>query len=274
MKKILLATTMLAAGVTAAAAEVSVSGKSRMGVVYDGADAQFYTRNRVYFTGTGETDGGLSFGFSVRNDQIGTGGTANGDSTVFISGAFGKLTMGDVSGAADAIVGQVSAVGFTSLGSTNEIGYLGNSKTAALYTYSTGDLTFGLGIGQTASGDDAKSIAVQYAMGDYSIALGYEDVTGDSQLSLLGSATFGAATVKLKAADRDSAVDNAYALSVDFTTGAATITAFATQNYDFAGTDSAGIGAAYDLGGGATVRGGIVDNGTDTVADLGLNLDF
>jgi outer membrane protein OmpU len=299
MKKILLATTMLAAGVTAAAAEVSVSGASRMGVVYNGSDAQFYTRNRVYFTGSGETDGGLSFGFSVRNDQSGVGGTANGDSTVFISGAFGKLTMGDVSGAADAIVGQVSAVGFTSLGSTNEIGYLGNDKTAALYTYSTGDLTFGLGIGQTgttaaaeipgvaavpgvsaaipgasATTGAAYSVAVKYAMGDYSVALGYEDVKGDSQVSALGSATFGAATVKLKAANRQSALDNAYALSVDFTTGAATITAFATQNFDFAGTDSAGIGAAYDLGGGATVRGGIVDNGVDTVADLGLNLSF
>ena len=112
-----------------------------------GADAGFYTRVRIGFAASGESDNGLTFGASVRNDQVGTGGQANGDSTVFISGAFGKLAMGDVSGAADAIVGQVSGVGFTSLGSTNEIGYLGNTKTAALYTYSAGALTFGLGLG-------------------------------------------------------------------------------------------------------------------------------
>jgi outer membrane protein OmpU len=350
MKKILLATTVLAAGATAAAAEVSVSGSGRMGVVYNSsiaavpgtlntvsggkvtvvegtvtaddiqaarakvaaaqnavslapnaaalkaaeallADAeaelaarlgtagtdsttQFSSRIRISFTASGETDGGLSFGASVRNDQSGVGNTANGDSTVFISGAFGKLTMGDVSGAADAIVGQVSGVGYTSLGSTNEIGYLGNTKTAALYTYSTGDLTLGLGIGQTNSGDDAKSVAVKYAMGDYSVALGYEDVTGDSQLSAMGTATFGDFAVALKAANRDSALDNAYAMSVDYTMGAATVTAFATQNYDFAGNDSMGLGVAYDLGGGAKIKGGVVDNGANTVADLGLNLSF
>jgi outer membrane protein OmpU len=272
MKKFLLASTMLVAGAGVAAADVAVSGSGRMGVVYDGTDAMFSSRIRISFSASGETDGGLSFGASVRNDQSGVGNTANGDSTVFISGAFGKLTMGDVSGAADALVGQVSGVGYTSLGSTNEIGYLGNSKTAALYTYSTGDLTFGLGIGQTASGDDAKSIAVAYAMGDYSVALGYEDVTGDSQLSALGSATFGSATVKVKVANRDSEADMAYAGSIDFVSGAATVTAFASQQFD--GTNASGLGVAYDLGGGATVRGGIVDNGTDTVADLGLNLSF
>jgi outer membrane protein OmpU len=148
--KCLLATTVLAATTGYAAAEVKTTASVRMGVQsLVGADAGFYTRVRIGFAASGESDNGLTFGASVRNDQVGTGGQANGDSTVFISGAFGKLAMGDVSGAADAIVGQVSGVGFTSLGSTNEIGYLGNTKTAALYTYSAGALTFGLGLGQT-----------------------------------------------------------------------------------------------------------------------------
>ena len=98
-----------------------------MGVVsMAGADAAFTSRVRIGFAASGESDNGLTFGASVRND---------------------KLAMGDVSGAADAIVGQVSGVGFTGLGSNNEIGYLGNTKTAALYTYSAGALTFGLGLG-------------------------------------------------------------------------------------------------------------------------------
>jgi outer membrane protein OmpU len=277
MKKVLLATSILAASAGFAAAEVAVTGTARMGVFYDGTDAMFSSRFRVIFTASGETDGGLSFGASVRNDQLGNGNTANGDSTVYISGAFGKLTMGDTGNAADALVGQVSGVGYTGLGSVNEIGWLGTTKTGALYEYSTGAFTVAVGSAQTTAlaGSDSVSVAVKYATDAYSVALGYEDVTGNNQLSLLGSAGFGGATVKLKVAKRDVAVDDtATALSVDYTTGAATITAFATDNFDFAGTNSFGIGAAYDLGGGAKVVGGVVDNGVDTVADLGVTMSF
>ena len=130
MKKVLLATSALMLVAGAAAAEVAVSGSARMGVVYNGTDAEFSSRVRINFDASGETDGGLAFGASTRADQfsgnnatLGSGGTTNGDSTVFISGAFGKLTMGDVGGAADALVGQVSGVGYTGLGDFNEIGF-------------------------------------------------------------------------------------------------------------------------------------------------------
>jgi outer membrane protein OmpU len=286
MKKILLATTVLAASAGFAAAEVTVSGNARMGVqalqstdpLAANADALFYQRLRIIFTATGETDGGLSFGGSVRNDQSGVGKTANDDSTVFISGAFGKITMGDVSGAPDALVGQVSAVGFTSLGSYNEIGFLGNDKTAALYTYSAGAVTFGVGLGQTGGTDQTYSLAVKYATDMYSVALGYEDTGTDSQTSLLGSATFSGATVKAKLADQDSGNgDLAYALSVDYTMNGIGLTGFYAANRDFADTDAYGIGASYDLGGGAVVRGGIVkvkDDGHPVSFDLGLNMSF
>ena len=126
MKKILLATTLLASTAGFAAAEVAVTGTARMGVTTntDSGDAQFSSRFRVIFTASGETDGGLTFGASVRNDQIGTGGTANGDSTVYISGAFGKLSMGNVAGAAEAAVGDLSGVGYTGLGDYSDTYYL------------------------------------------------------------------------------------------------------------------------------------------------------
>lgn len=289
MKKILLATSAVALFAGAAAAEVTTTGTARMGIVYDGTDAFFSSRFRVIFTASGESDSGFSFGASVRNDQSGVGNTNNGDSTVYISGAFGKLTMGDTGNAADSLVGQVSGVGYTGLGDLNEIAWLGRDSTGAQYEYSTGAFTFALGAGNltdpnignvapdplpTPANDDFLSVAVKYATDAYSFALGYEENDTDSQISALGSATFGGATVKLKLVDRDSAADMAAALSVDYTTGATTITAFATDNVDFAGTDTLGLGAAYDLGGGASVVGGIVDNGTDTIADLGLTFSF
>lgn len=281
MKKVLLATSALVLSAGVAAAEVSVSAKTRMGVVYDGEDAMYSSRVRVYFKGEGETDGGLTFGFEVRNDQSGVGNTANGDSTVYVKGAFGKIVMGDTGNAADILVGQVSGVGYGPYDDLQEIAWLGKDVTGAYYEYAAGNLTFGLGLGQTvdtdadAANDDFRSVAVKYAAGDYAVALGYEDNATTDGLTLSGSAVFGAATVKAKIADYDAADDMAIALSVDYAVNSATtITAFAAQNVDFADTDRFGIGASYDLGGGATLAGGIIDAGDDTVADLGVKLEF
>lgn len=281
MKKVLLATSILAASAGFAAAEVAVSGSARMGLFYDGDDTYFSSRVRIVFTASGETDGGLSFGASVRNDQSGQGGDypnlLNRDSTVYISGAFGKLTFGDVDSAAQALVGQVSAVGFTGLGSSNEVGYYGSdpfdlSGTAMLYEYSTGALTFALGAGQL--GSDTYSVAVKYSTDAFSVALGYEDEGfgfDDQTLSLGGSATFGAATVKAVVLDDDHLADTDFALSVDYVAGAATVTAF----YHDA-PEAFGIGASYDLGGGAAVKGGIVNLGVadETIADIGVTMSF
>jgi outer membrane protein OmpU len=316
MKKVLLATSALAMMAGAASAEIALSGSARMGLVYLDGDTHFNSRVRIVFTASGETDGGLSFGASMRADQIGgNGDTAlgisnayvNGDSTVFISGAFGKLTMGDVGGAADALVGQVSGVGYGPIDALQEIGFIGTNKTAVYYEYSTGGFTFGLGAGQintdaietlfpgtygTSTGD-TMNIAVKYATDAYSVALGYETFDADAAflgtdvdaLHLGGSATFGAATVKARVTDSDIAgADTMWALSVDYVTGATTITAFYT---DFGNntttspdTQHYGIGAAYDLGGGATLAGGIVQQNNSggiadaTFADLGLKFSF
>ncbi len=295
MKKVLLATSALMLVAGAAAAEVKVSGKGRMGVVYDGNDAAFSSRIRIIFDASGESDSGLSFGASVRNDQSGVGNTANGDSTVWVSGAFGKVTMGDTGNASDSLLGQVSGVGYEGLGDLNEIGFIGRDVTGAQYDYSNGPWAFALGLGQTidtdalvdtnkdgvidaldadTTDDEFVSVAVKYSADTYSVGLAYEDNNSDSQVTLIGSATFGAATVKAKVVDRDSAADVAAALSLDYVTGATTITAFATSNVDFANTDTFGLGASYDLGGGAALVGGIVDNGTDTIGDLGLTFQF
>ena len=283
MKKILLATTLLATTAGYASAEVAISGSARMGIVQvaneaGGVDAVFSSRVRIVFTGTGTTDGGLSFGASMRADQNGgnTDGTANGDSTVFVSGSFGKLTMGDVAGGAgDELVGQISGVGYTGLGDTNEIGFLPSTATAVRYDYTSGNLSIALGTSQTtaAAGADKNSIAVKYATDKFNVALGYETVTGDNQMSIKAGTTFGAATVTAKAAKNDSGKTE-YGVSLDYAVNPALkVTVFYTAHKN-AGTNAMGLGASYDLGGGASVVGGIVDNGTDTLADMGVTMSF
>jgi outer membrane protein OmpU len=282
MKKILLATTLLAATAGYASAEVAVSGSARMGIIYDGFtdDAAFSSRVRIKFAATGTTDGGLSFGATVRNDQIGTGGTSNGDSTVFISGAFGSLTMGDTGNASDDLVGQVSGIGYGpgKLDGAADVKLLDDAvKTAVYYKYTSGALTFGLGSGQTT--DDYKSIAVAYDAGSFQVAVGYEDDGFDNVTSLKGTATFGAATVKVKVADDSRRDDMGYALSVDYAASPAlTVTGFYADTKKLTGgvdiDANYGIGASYDLGGGAKVKGGVASVNGETAADFGVTMDF
>jgi len=193
MKQILLASTALVAFAGAAAAEVAISGSGRMGMVYDksilndnivivdgdakrtsDAGFRFDSRVRVAFTLTQETDAGVTFGGSVRADNASDGNKGKGGS-VFMSGAFGKLSMGDVDGAAESAVGNLSGVGYTGLGDFNEAFYLqqGNSDLdsneelsafalpAALYEYTTGAASFYFSIGNPGGigiGSDAFNI--------------------------------------------------------------------------------------------------------------------
>jgi len=278
MKKILLATTLLAASTGFAAAEVATSGSARMGLIFDGDDAFFTSRIRVIFKMSGTTDGGLEFGAEVRADQASeanSGGTSMDAGKVFISGAFGKLSMGDLDTASNELVGNVSGVGLTGLGDLNELGYVGQTDTSIRYEYTAGAFTAALSAGQI--GNEEFSVAVKYSTDAYSVALGYEDggVFGDEQLALGGSATFGAATVKAVVVDYSGYDDLEYALSVDYDMGAVAITAFYAHQDDFLGEEYFGLGAAYDLGGGAKVVGGIVSvDGDETIADVGISMSF
>ena len=290
MKKILLATTMLAATTGFAAAEVTLSGDARMGIIsnFDDAltttinesDLHFTSRARVKFTMSGSTDGGLDFGASFRAQDAVAAKTGTAGS-VFISGAFGKLSMGDVDDAANSAVGQVSGVGLTGLGDLNEVSYIGGGNDpTALYEYSTGDLTiYASATNPTIPASVvAYSVAAKYALGDYTVALGYEDNdAGSTQIIAGATATFGAATVKaIYGQATGGAIDgNQYALSVDYKADALTVTAFySNKDLTTVTQEAYGLGASYDLGGGASIAGGVSDDGTTTTADFGVSFSF
>ena len=293
MKKILLATTMLAATTGFAAAEVTLSGDARMGIISnfdlastattDESDLQFTSRARVKFTLSGSTDGGLDFGGSFRADNA-AGAAAGTAGSVFISGAFGKLTMGDVDTAAQSAVGQVSGVGLTGLGDLNEVSYIGGGNDpTALYEYSTGDLTIYASVTNptlAVASVVAYSAAAKYALGDYTVALGYEDNDAGSTHIIAGvAATFGAVTAKaIYGAATGGLVDgDQYAVSVDYKADALTVTAF-YSNKDLTSIiqEAYGLGASYDLGGGASVAGGYSKNQTSgaDAFDLGVAMSF
>ncbi|MFN3722928.1 MAG: porin [Paracoccaceae bacterium] len=318
MKKVLLATTVLALSASVAAAEVKLSGNARMGVVYNGDSAnnklQFSSRIRASISMSGETDNGLAFGgsFGVHD----AGDAANGSAgTLFISGAFGKLTMGDVVGAAEEVIGDLPEIGFQDLvgdgkrSSTDNdtlfitgdgAVYASAQNPGALYTYSTGGLTFALGMNDGADNTvggkssaltpspaiadrvQAYSVGVKYAMDGYSVSLGYEvadpqgPTASSKHLIVGGTATFGTTTVSAFYGDGSGAINDVkhYGIGVSHKVDALTVKGYvkrteatglfvtvpATPATTVQKVTAYGIGADYALGGGATLSGGIVDN--------------
>ena len=341
MKKILLATSILAATTGFAAAEITLSGDARMGVVDYGNDPEFSARARVRFTMAGETDGGLAFGATFRADQA-SGAVGNADmsaGTVYVQGEFGKFEMGDVASAAEAAFGDLDGVGYTGLNDYSDITYINgdgadadsrgseslnpvNQGTGALFSYSNAGFGFYVGLfdgvsnglsdvyldngfdASTVDSDMSYSVALSYGTDTWSAGLGYlangdftvdgtgpgggainADVDGAEQIILGGSGTFGATTVKAYYSDYENWYwENSYGLSVTYAADALSFTGYARRDSDVLAAlttdrtdqDSFGLGVAYDLGGGAALKAGIVDSDweDDTIFDAGITMSF
>ena len=365
MKKLLLATTMLITAGNYAAADVAVSGDARMGIVSTDGESRLTSRVRISFSGSGTTDGGLAFGGSVRADNS-TGGAAGTSGAVYLSGAFGKLSMGDVDSADSAAVGQLAGVGYTGLGDSNEVQYSADGfslfdldkdllaaakeyndrsttntddyaaksltvtspASKVLYTYTAGSLSASASASQI--GDyQSYAVGASYATGALTLAAGYgssevnvaDDVTtstaaweGNGDVTdTTAAASYVMGTTTLKAIYQDkqfegtstsnndaTLTETSYGASVQHKMDAITVTGFgitADLHDGIFGDDDLtlaryGVGASYDLGGGATLAGGvariesanvaygssateIIDSTeSQTVFDIGVNFSF
>ncbi|WP_158644643.1 porin [Paracoccus jeotgali] len=211
MKKVLFATTALVMTAGVAAAEVAVSGDARIGlryesntnygdfarnaagdiIGYDEGDSSWnvVNRARVKFHMTGESDAGITFGAKVRADQAARANRGDNNSStageVYVSGAYGKLTAGDIDGALEKAVGDLPEVGLTGLDFWNEFAYATSEEVGGdaslLYEYSFGNAniyaSFSDGyIGNTSikRDDNAWAIGLGYDLGDYTFGIGYE----------------------------------------------------------------------------------------------------
>ena len=293
---------MLVGAAGFAAAEVSLSGDARMGITKaEGADAQFSNRARVKFSMSGESDSGISYAASFRADNA-AGAAAGTAGAVSISGAFGTLSMGDESAAAEYAVGDLSMISFAGVGDGNETTFLTGAK--VVYTYTAGDLSVFLSTGQV--GSDDNSIGVKYTAGALTVGAGYEtdgtnDHTAASIAYAMGDTTIKAVYGKANVADTPavaavpftlngatgvvsgnvaspavSGLSSQMGISVSHTVGALSVAAYyrVTENNAGVESDYAGVGASYDLGGGAAVKGGVADINGSTRSDIGLTFSF
>lgn len=304
MKKVLLASSVLALSAGFASAEISFSGSAVMGVGDNGVD-DVRSIMELYLTASasGETDTGLAFGFDMTSTVADTDTDSIDDdgSSAYISGAFGKLSMGSVA-EADEMPGTFSDIGgLAGLGVDDVAEYYTGDESGGRpshdvnYTYSGGALTAALSAHIGASGEGSGyALGLKYSFGDAYVGIGYNDDDGEATTAALQGAsttlyaggTFGAFGVKAMYSDfnGDVAADDgdAFGLHVSYTVEALTLSAqYAEADRGALSPDyeAFGVGAAYDLGGGASVVGGVaqVTDATrddETVWEAGFSFSF
>ncbi|MCP9480918.1 porin [Shimia sp. CNT1-13L.2] len=301
MKKVLFATTALVATAGVAAADVTFGGYGRFGVLYvDGAanEVTLSSRLRLIVTATAETDNGLSFGSQIRYqadaDENGYSSNFAGNIAAFNTPRFwvstGGLTLsvGNVLGALENMPGMYDGgVGFTGLGFLEAVyggGDAYSSGGAGVFgvdvLYSAG--AFGVHLSHSsddligATVVDRTALAVSYTAGNYTVAAAIQDSdnAADTDFALTASGSFGAADVTVKYADNGTA-DSTFGLGVNYAVSDATTLAGYINRDSGIDQTAWGIGVRHSLGGGVSLRAGIVDNYAGvTSADAGVVFNF
>jgi len=275
-------------------------------VVKDSTDS--VNRVRVSFSGSGTTDGGIEFGASMRADHSAAAATGAGTAgSQYISGAFGKISMGDLGGADKDATGHLAGVGLTGLGDHNEIQYQGKLHNLG-YQYSVAGLTFGYSQNTAVKTGSNSAMGLSWSgdMGGLAVtaAAGQSKVGTATQTTFSTSISSGGLTVKAITSSNDngttakvdevSAVRSASAkayvapvaaannadldsagLSVSYAMDAMTVTAF-TMTESMTGkadADFSGVGMSYDMGG-VALKVGVVDNNDQQLVDFGLSFSF
>ena len=302
MKKVLFATTALVATAGVAAADVTFGGYGRFGIMYNDNDSttgdsstDVTSRFRLQIDATAESDAGVVFGARTRIQQNNTdngndpaGSDLNGVRFFARTGGF-EVGVGNIFGALESMPGQYPVdMGLTGLGydytafndrgdqySSSGSGAAGANGLEVLY--SAGDLAV-----HVSASDDNDRVAgyVAYTWSGWTFAVGGQDSdrAADTEWTASAGGSFGIADVTLAYADNGTGGDRVV-LAARFDVGAATdVEVYVADNSD--STDSAndtgyGVDFNHDLGGGTSLRGGVVKQiDGDTVADMGVRFNF
>ena len=244
-----------------AAADVAVSGSARMGIVSTDSNSVMSSRVVISFSGSGTTDGGLAFGgkFDANNTQAAYAGTSG---SVFISGAFGKISMGGVASGDSAAVGQLGSVGYSGLGSTNSINYAADGfdgfgltgDLAVAGSWSSYNSVYSAGTPAKDNVDDAGGAKVLYTYAANGLSLNVSSAQltdgGASAYGVGAAYTTGALTVALGYGKTDITLNDIKTYVADSDgSGSTATTAAAFQLDGFAGdvTDTS-VSATYVMG--------------------------
>ncbi|WP_037315174.1 porin [Ruegeria halocynthiae] len=276
------------------------------------------SRFRLNIDGTAETDGGVEFSARVRlqadenagNGEQGEAGLNGARFSVIYGGL--RVDAGNVSGSFDnlanyygnepgleAFIAQYSGVNYEFLSYTST----GSGDNAVFFQYAVGDFAFGASYDQrtvafngNAEDADRWDVSATYTFNNITAALAYGrtdagNLSSDdpSLLAFTLGGEWGDFGGTLIVGRDDNTADTSsgqetdgtfYGVSASYNVGAATTLNFAYGDGSADGDrQEFGIGAIYDLGGGASLRGGIgrEKTGDDeglVRADFGAQFNF
>ena len=262
MRKLLLGTTALAAAATlttnAALADIAISGSTEWHYVSFGSkDAtldgdSFNQDSEIHFKFTNKTDSGLTIGYTAEMESdAGAGGID--ESSLSISGGFGKIVLGQNDGVATAYA--IEAEDATAEESA------GSMASATIRTDTD------ISLDET---DNNKIAYTLPAMGGFKMGVSFEDsgagsaAANKADITAVGASftadaggstvTLGGATVtKENSAGADTDAQN---IGVKVVAGAATFYASQSVNQSTdEDIEAQGFGASYNLGNGMTLAG-------------------
>jgi outer membrane protein OmpU len=260
-------------------------------------------RFRIAFAGSGETDSGISYGISGRAEQS----DATTAGSQYVSGAFGKISMGDLGGADKDAAGHIAGgVGLSGMGSNNEILYQARNHNLG-YEFSTSGLTFGYSQNTAVQTGSNSAMGIKWS-GDMggtglTIGVGQSKVGTATQSTMSLAVSTGGLTIKAIQSTNDngpvvaavtkarsgasgtadvfgSAVDNTpdtdhTGVSVSYSMDAVSVTAY-TKTVSTAGSadkDYTGFGFSYDMGG-VKLKAGMVEDEKISSMDFGVSFSF
>jgi outer membrane protein OmpU len=260
MKQFLLGTTVLVIGAGTASAEIALTGSAEMGIIggtgLTDRTTQFWQDIDVTFTFSGETDNGLTFGGAIDLDEDADAvGTDDAGVAIFISGAFGTVTMGDTDGAFDWAlrdVGNIGNPGSLNDDETSHFGYNGSYLDGAgdnqvfRYDYSFEQFRTAVSVEQP---DDGASDDLTWAIGfgyQFEFAGGAVDLGIGYQDAHVGAAAFDFGASGLSAAANTDVTALGVSISATLDSGFGGGLSYTT--YDLQGPEEIthiGIGAGY-----------------------------
>ena len=275
MKKILLATTLLAASSTVAMADGHIvwGASAAAGIASSGPDGQApadlnvrdddkfhaYANASLDLTLSGATDGGLTFGanFGLTSgvtytlaDDDGFGDEAGdfGGPTVFISGSFGKLEFSDdnFDFADDSNTGDVQ---YSGTFGTVSVGVIADIESGEM-GFSAGFAVGAISIDASADTDDNFDVKASYKIND---ALSVSASTDEDASAIVGAA-YSANGISVSADFNTS--DESIDLAAGYSANGLSVNA--EMNTE---SESYTVTLGYDLGGGLALEAGTNDVG-------------
>lgn len=273
MKKVLFASTALVLTAGVASADIVVSGDANMGLKYDGSRTSVHNEVNFTFAGSGETEGGLSFGGSadieLSSDDNDFEDSEATDPEVFIAYNGLKLTVGNIGEATDSGLSDIGydGIGIDDVAEKPDGANNGLGKHNVRVDYAFGDFSVAMSM-DSSDGSDDWALALGGSFDAVSFNIGFGETGADDVVNV--KVGYSAGAFGLDALYRESLGEESYGVRGSYTTGDVTVAAMYGENDE---GDAWGIGVDYDLGG-ATLAGGIGEAGDETVADLGISFSF